>query len=175
MIKMKNKFKIVIPLLVVIILTGCNLNNNPTSKVEEALSKYQMLDKDISIDNSIEMLTNGDDLTETEKEKYKKIIKKQYQNLSYEIKNEKVDGNTAIIETQIKVIDYKKAIENLDNEIDKTNYTTEQYNEQKIEKLNKAKDKVTYTIEFSVTKDSDGNWNLDKITSTEEQKLLGLY
>ena len=46
-------------------------------------------------------------------------------------------------------------------------YTTEEYNNAKLEALENAKEKVTYTIEFNVTKDQDGNW---KLTSLDNEK-----
>ena len=77
--------KIILVLLVTIItLTGCELNNNPNSKVEELLGKYQMLDDSINVTSyPISNSTNLDNDTE---EEYRKIIEKQYKNLSYEIK-----------------------------------------------------------------------------------------
>lgn len=91
-------------------LAGCDLANTPTSQVEEYLSKYQRLDK--TIDISEVLLIDEEDLTENNKEEYQKLIKKQYRNLSYSIKEEEKD------------LDYsKKLLENLKKVKKKVTYT----------------------------------------------------
>ena len=138
---MKKIFLFVFGLLV--LLTGCNtLINTPTKKVEELLSKYQMVDQDISseIDN---LLNDEVTLTSDEKVKYKDIISKQYKNLVYTIKDETVDGDNAIVTVEIEVLDYKKVIDEVDSKysndvtLDRSNY-----NAMKIDALSKAKEKV---------------------------------
>ena len=69
----------------VVIITGCSLNNTPNSKVEELLGKYQGLDNSISI--SSYPITKREDLDDDIENKYRELIKKQYRNLSYEIKS----------------------------------------------------------------------------------------
>ena len=39
--------KIISMFILLLLLVGCSLSNTPNSKVEELLSKYQMLDSDI--------------------------------------------------------------------------------------------------------------------------------
>ena len=94
--------KIILILLITIVtLTGCELNNNPNSKVEELLGKYQMLDDSINVTSyPISKSTTLDNDTE---EKYRKIIEKQYKNLSYELKDEETDGDTATVTAEIEV------------------------------------------------------------------------
>ena len=48
------------------------------------------------------------------------------------------------------------------------------YKKYLLDKLKEAKDKVTYTIDFTVHK-SDGKWKLDSINDTIEDKILGIY
>lgn len=172
---MKKKLKLIIPCLIIFILMGCNLNNTPTSKVEERLSQYQMMDKSIDTEDRLELFTNSDELTENQKKEYEKIIKKQYQSLSYDVKEEMIDGDTATVTVSIKVIDYKKLDEELNRETDGANITVEQYHTSRIDKFKEAKDKVNYTIDFLLTKDSNGTWNLNDLDSTIEEKLLGIY
>ena len=101
---------------------------------------------------------------------YIKLIKDQYQNLSYEIKEEIIDGNTATVTTSVKIKDYKKII----NNYNKNEYTPEEYHNLIIDDLKDAKDKVTYTIDFTLIKDSEGNWNMDDLTNEMKEKLLGI-
>ena len=44
----------------------------------------------------------------------------------------------------------------------------------KISKMKDVKDKVTYTLNLTLTKDED-EWELDDITDVDRQKLHGLY
>ena len=169
--KMKKILGVFIFLL---LLVGCSLSNSPTSKVEDLLSKYQSLDSDIK--NGIDNVLEEETLTNNQKERYRKLIEKQYKNLTYQIKDEKIDGDTAIITTEIEVLDYKKATnETSTYYLDKKDYTVEEYNDTKLNNLEKVKDKVTYTIDFEVKKDKDGNWQLSSLNNETIKKIQGMY
>lgn len=159
-------------ILTLTILVGCSLSNTPTSKVEELFSKYQMLNKDIT--NEIEDLLLTETLTNEQKDRYRKLIENQYKNLSYEIKNEKIDGDIAIVTTQIEVLDYRKIISEL-NTNENTSSDILEYNNQKLDKLEKVKDKVAYTLEINVIKDNDGNWKIKTLSNNDIKKIQGMY
>ncbi len=166
--------KIVSLFIFLLLLVGCSLSNSPTSKVEEFLNKYQTLDSDIK--SGIDDILKEENLTDSQKERYRKVIEKQYRNLSYEIKNERIDGDAATITVEIEVMDYKKEVNDTNNYyqgID--NYTVEDYNNTKLDKLEKAKDKVKYTIDFEVKKDGNGNWKLSSLSNETIKKIQGMY
>ena len=102
-------------------LVGCTMGNSPTSRVEDLFTKYQKLDEDISM--GIDNVVNQQDLTKDHKERYRKLLERQYKNLSYEIKDELIDGDNATVLVEIEVVDYKKAISDLT--FDSDNYTKE--------------------------------------------------
>ena len=154
------------------ILVGCSLSNTPTSKVEELFSKYQRLDTDIS--DEIDTLLSTETLTNDQKDRYIKLIENQYRNLTYEIKDEKIDGDIAVVTTQIEVLDYRKAISELNTEVG-NDYDILEYNNKKLDKLEEVKDKVAYTIEINVVKDDDGNWKLSNLSSNDIKKIQGMY
>lgn len=154
--------------LIIVIVTGCELNNNPTSKVEELLGKYQRLDNEITINYTD--LSNETNLTTEQQERYNKLIKKQYRDLTYTIKDEKIDGDNSIITAEVKVKNYKDVID----KIIKENYSLEEYHNQILESLEKSKDKVTYTIDFDVTKENK-EWKVNNLTIEQQQKILGIY
>lgn len=157
-----------------LLLVGCSLSNSPTSKVEDLLSKYQRLDSDIQ--SGIDSVIEDENLTEKQKDRYQKLIETQYKKLTYQIKDEKIDGDTATITTEIEVLDYKKAInETTDYYRDKEDYTVEEYNDTKLDNLEKIKDKVTYTIDFEVKKDTSGNWKLSSLDNETIKKIQGMY
>ena len=154
------------------ILVGCSLSNTPTSKVEDLFSKYQMLDDDIT--GQIDDLLETETLTNDQRDRYRKLIESQYKNLAYEIKDEEIDGDTAIVTVQIEVLDYRKAINEL-NTNNTTDFDVLEYNNQKLDKLEKTKEKVAYTLEFTVVKDNDGNWQLSNLSSDDIKKIQGMY
>lgn len=166
--------KIISIFIFLILLVGCSLSNSPTSLVEELLSKYQRFDSDI--ESGISNVLDDENLTSTQKERYKKLLENQYRNLSYEIKDERIDGDVATISTEIKVINYKKAINDTYNYYQgKNDYTLEEYNDTKLDNLEKEKEKVTYTIDFDVKKDKDGNWKISSLSNEAIKKIQGMY
>ena len=121
-------------------------------------------------------LIQDENLTDEQSTRYKKLLEKQYSNLSYDIKNEKIDGDNAVISTEIKVINYKKAINDTYNYYQgRDDYTVEEYNNTKLKNLEKEKEKVTYTIDFDVKKDKDGNWKIASLSNETIKKIQGMY
>ena len=175
--------KILWILLIIVCLTGCNnLMNTPTKKVEYLLSKYQSNDSEVLKQLDETLLTDAI-LTKEEKEKYKNIMQKQYKDLMYNIKNEAIDGKTAVVEVEIEVYDYAKSITNTENELlnnsenfkDSTGEVdTIKYNDYKLSNLEKVTDRVKYTINFTLSK-VDEEWVVDDLTETERMKIHGLY
>ncbi len=155
--------------LLLIIITGCELNNNPTSKVEELLGKYQGLDKKIEY-NYLDLIEDNS-ISDNFIKQYNDIIKKQYRNLSYEIKDEIIDGDSATVVVEIEVLDYKSVLGKYDLSVSSNTDTHQEI----IDKLKKIKNKVTYTIEFEVQKVENDNWKIEELSLDEKQKLLGIY
>ena len=99
------------------ILTGCSLNNTPKAKVETLLMKYQK--NSDSVMNELDDYLNTLNIKDDAHEEYKKVYTKQYSDLTYNIKDEMIDGDTATVTTQIEVYDYYK----IDN--DATKYVSD--------------------------------------------------
>ena len=92
------------------LLVGCdNTMNTPTSKVEEFLGKYQKLDKKVLTELD-DVLKNEESMSEDQRKEYKILLEKQYQNLSYKIKNEEIEGDSATVDVEIEVLDYQSSI-----------------------------------------------------------------
>lgn len=145
--------------------------NTPTSITEDLFTKYLTVDKDIN--TGINTVLDEQNLTVAHRERYRKLLENQYKNLSYEIKDELVDGDTATVLVEIEVIDYKRAISDLT--FDSTIYTKESFDEEKLNRLEQAKDKVKYTLELTLTKDDEGSWNLNALTNEQIKKIQGMY
>ena len=170
-------------LLVVFLVTGCNtLMNTPTKKVEYLLSKYQSNDEEVLKQLDETLLTDAI-LTTEQKDRYRDIMKKQYNNLTYTVKNEAIDGKTAVVEVEIEVYDYAKAITDSENELlnnsDSFKNSTGEvdttiYNDYKLSNLEGVTDRTKYTINFTLSK-AEEEWIVDDLTETERMKIHGLY
>jgi len=53
-------------------------------------------------------------------------------------------------------------------------FDDKKYADYKLDLLKSSKERVKYTIYFSLTKTND-EWVLDDLTDTEEDKILGIY
>ena len=166
--------KIILLLIMPFLLLGCNINNTPTSKVEELMTKYQSLDT--QIEEEIENILSDEYLTLEQKNEYKKLIKEQYQNINYDVKEEIIDGDNATVTIEIKVTDFKDAINKAEEKyLNKDDYTIEEYNNDKIEELKKAKEKIKYTLDIELNKTNDGDWKVKNLTNVEKKKIQGMY
>lgn len=104
------KKKIIFILLLIIFITGCgNANMTPTDKVEEFLGKYQSMDSEV-LTQLDKVISNDTTMDDTQKKDYKSLMEKQYQNLSYKIKDEKIDGDKASVVVEVEVYDYANSI-----------------------------------------------------------------
>ncbi len=165
------------------LLLGCNnLSNTPTKKAEEFLKKYQALDNSVLTDLN-KVVDEDSSLNESQKNTYKDIMKKHYQSLSYEVKDETVDGNKAVVTVEISVTDFKKVLDEANNymnnnpeqfEDENGDYSVSRFNDYKLEQLKEAKDKVRYTLELKLTKVNDV-WTLDTLSQDIYDKINGVY
>ena len=169
--KLKKKLLLFALPILFTFLVGCEMANTPTSKVEDLFTKYQKLDTDI--DNGINNILDEQNLSESQKERYRKILENQYKNLTYQIKEETIDGDNATITAEIEVTDLKKSLEGL--VFDSTIYTKETFDEERLNRLEKAKDKVKYTLELTLTKSSNDEWKLNALTNEQIKKIQGMY
>lgn len=200
---MKNIVKIIFVGMLLLLVAGCGNNmSTPTNKVEEFLGKYQSMDEDVLVQLD-QVIAKDDTMNDDQKDKYKALMEKQYQNLSYKIENEDIEGDSATVDVEIEVLDYattvskaqeyyndhkdeieekyKEKKEDNDNvvedAVDDTLQAAEEsaaYINYKLEELETANDTVTYTITFYLTKE-DGSWVLQDISDLDRKKLHGLY
>ncbi len=179
--------KVLISLLALITLTGCSLstknltNETPTEVVEKYFSNYQTLSTDVlsQLDTAIEK----EQFTTTQASDYREVMKRHYKDLTYQIKDEVIDGDKATVVTEIEVYDYSKVLKDADtyqtehkDEFNDAegNYDISLFNTYRISKLKDVSDKVKYTLNLTLTK-TDDKWVLDNISDTDESKIHGTY
>lgn len=176
--------KIFLLLFLPFLLVGCGQKtmNTPTKKVEMFFANYQSLD-----DKVIEQLNdvaNEEELFNTEqRESYIELMKKHYQGLTYEIKDEVVDGDTATVTVEIEVTDYSKSLSDaedyLNNNKAEFNDENDEYDESlfttyRLDRLKESTDKVKYTLNIYLTK-VDDEWQIDDLSETDRMKINGMY
>lgn len=181
---MKQVKKILLMVSVLFLVVGCgNMMNTPTKKVEQFLSKYQTQDKTV-LEQLDDVIEAAGTMVDDQKEEYRDLMKKQYQNLSYKIKDETEDGDSATVEVEIEVYDYGKAISEAETYLttnrdefldeDTNEIDSKKFLDYKISQMKDVKDKIKYTINFTLTK-VDDEWQLDDLSDVDRQKLHGLY
>ena len=96
--------------LILLFMTGCGTDmGTPTAKVEEFLGKYQKMDSEV-LTQLDSVISTDEKMSDSQKDEYRGLMEKQYQNLSYKIKNEEIDGDKATVDVEIEVYDYATSI-----------------------------------------------------------------
>ena len=212
-------------IMAIVLLSGCTMDNTPTKKVENFLDNYKNQDETV-LTQLKEMVDTDPLMDETQKGTYTDIMKKQYEDLTYDIKDEVINCDTATVTAEIEVYDYYKINQDaqtyynnnpneFNNKNDNNNNNNDNNNnngivgdvvegakdvvegvtdaaedaadavtdaatgeskfvEYRLGKLKDAKDRVKYTIDFTLTK-VDDVWTLNDIDDTTRQKIHGLY
>ncbi len=194
-------------IMAIVLLSGCSMDNTPTKKVENFLDNYKNQDETV-LTQLKDMIDSDALMDENQKTTYSDIMKKQYKDMTYEIKDEVIDGDTATVTAEIEVYDYYKinkdaedyyntnpdefkddssndglvgkaadaAEDVVEGAKDAVTGTTSdsKYVEYRLGKLKDAKDRVKYTVDFTLTK-KDNVWTLNDIDDATRQKIHGLY
>ena len=180
-----KKLKVVVFLLCVGLLVGCNntklSEKTPKEIVEQYLKNYQTLDDKVL--SQLDEVVEREEFTDQQKNDYIELMKRHYQNLKYEIKDDMVDGDKAIVTTSVEVYDYSKELTDADEYLEKNpdkfnnadgEYDVALFNSYRLDRLKKVEYTVKYTIDFYLSKTSDG-WVLDELSDTDESKIHGTY
>lgn len=177
---MKRKYWI-LSILLLFLAFGCTMGNTPSAKVEELLKKYN--NNDDIVKSELGDYLNTLSLDDENHSAYQEVYLRQYSDMSYEIKDERIDGNNATVTVQIKVYDYYSAENTISNYI-ATNQT-QFYDETgvydpalaltyRINELKKVKEKIEYTLDFTLTNINE-EWTIDTLTTEMLEKIHGTY
>lgn len=101
-------------IVAVVFLSGCSFNNTPTKKVEAFLDNYKNQDETV-LTQLKDMIDTDSLMDDDQKSTYSDIMKKQYKDMTYKIKDEVIDGDTATVTAEIEVYDYYKINKDAEN------------------------------------------------------------
>ena len=177
---MKKKLLLLL-ILFSFFLTGCK-NIAARDAVIELLEEYRNLSDDVII--SMEKVIKNEGLDDEQSEVYRSILKKQYQDLEYEIISESYNGDDAIVETKITVYDLYKpqeyALDYAKVHPEEFAITSDTYDEKlfidyKLAKMLDATDRIIYTISFNVSKDENNQYQIVDLNTEILEKIHGMY
>ncbi len=177
---MKKKYLVII-LLTLFIVTGCSMGNSPSAKVDALLKRYNS-NADV-VKTELGDYLGSLDLDDENLKAYKDVYLKQYSDLKYNIKDEKINGDTAVVNTKITVYDYYSAEETVNDYVsmnqsefydDDNVYSPASALKYRITELGKVRDTIDYTIDFHLTK-VNNEWTVDTLTNEQLEKIHGTY
>lgn len=186
----------------VLFLTACSFGKavTPKQKVSEFLDRYK--NESSEVISQLDETVNNEFTDSDFKDRYKTLMRNQYKNMKYEIKDEIVEDDNAVVEAEITVYDYASAIKNAniylnehidefkaevkektedvkdaiegEDNTDNVDYDESKFLDYKIKSMEDIVDTVKYTIEFTLTK-VNGEWQLDALSNSDIEKLHGIY
>ena len=179
---MKKVYKLLLVVGICLVLAGCGcMKKTAKGAVQDYLNQYKNLSSNVI--SSMDDVVNDENLTDSQKEKYRDILKRQYQDLKYEIVNEKYDGDNATVEVKITVYDLYKVQKDANNYLTNNGdefkengvYSNNLFMNYKLDKMKKVTDTVEYNITFNVTKDDKGNYKVNDLSNSDLEKIHGVY
>ena len=111
---MKKIFVFLTCIMTVLILSGCSMNNTPTKRVESFLDNYTS-GNDTVLNQLKEMVDSDAMMNDAQRTTYSDIMKRQYKDMTYDIKDEVINGNDATVTVEIEVYDYYKSNQDSQN------------------------------------------------------------
>ena len=172
--------KLILVLMSIFVLIGCTTSNSPTKRTEEFLTRYQSLSDEVLSD--LDLSAETENLGSTNTKTYKDVITRQYQNLKYEITDENVNGDEAVVTAKVTVYDLYKTMK--DSESYRTTNPTEfqengmnsqnKFLEYELDQMLKTNDTIDYTIDFYLEK-VDDTWQMKELSNTTKEKIHGTY
>lgn len=98
--------KILLFVVLLLSLSACSLSNTPTGKVEAYLNQYNSLTDNVKVD--MESKVTSENLSSDNADIYRNVLTRQYQDMKYEVKDEKIDGENATVTVKVTVYDLYK-------------------------------------------------------------------
>ena len=177
--------KILLVLISLLFITGCNNSlNTPTKTVEDYLSKYQNLDGEVT--SQLDRVISSDtSMSDDNKKDYKELMLNQYKNLSYKVVDENINDDEAEVEVEIEVLDYASSIgesrvyyrnhlDEFEADVDDDMDNLKSFIEYKIKNMKSVSNTRKDTVTFFLNK-VDNEWVLEDLSDNDIKKLHGIY
>lgn len=167
--------------LFLLLLTGClKIDNSPKTEVQRLFSDYKSLSSDVLI--QLDETMENENLTVEQKLKYKDILKKQYEDLDYKIKDEIISEDDAVVSVEIDVYNLKSVINSTNDYLNNNQsefltdkeFDNNKFWDYRLNEMSKTNERINYIIDFTLTK-VDNKWELDNLLESDRQKIHGLY
>ena len=164
---------IVLIVVLVILLSSRTTKKTPIDLTLDFMNNYKNATS--SVINNISY-PYDDNLTDSQLNRYKELIKSQYLGLEYEIVDENVNQVDAVIKVEFTVLDYASSYDKASSYLSlyESDLSNEKKNDYKLNEMSNTKEKVTYSIEFKYYK-VDGTWNMTNLNSADYKKLAGVF
>lgn len=178
---MRKMIYIVFMVVLLFFVVGCGMEQNAKDVAIEYMELYRT--KDERIIQELDEYVDNEDLSDSQKEKYRDILEKEYSTLMYQVTNERYEGNTAFITMEITVIDLYKAQKEAANYFNENSeefndeegeYDRSLYTDYKLDLMSKETDTITYTIDVKVEKEDDV-WKVVQLSNESLEKIHGIY
>ena len=123
-----------------------------------------VVDVEVTVLNYGAAIKNAEDYLQNHRDEFKKTTK-QNEAASNDTDS---DNNSALYND--RSADETTRDNDSDNDID-----DDKYMEYRLNQMENVTDTVRYTVEFNLTKNKDGKWEIDSLSDTDIEKLHGIY
>ena len=154
---------------------------SPVGMTHSYLKRFQKEDKSLTSKITYPF---SDNLNSNQEQRYKEIIKKQYRNIKYSILDEYVGEVDSNITVQVSVKDLKETYEQANSYVfahkdkfldESGNLDNDKVINYKLEQMEKAKDTIEYSIVINYYKNSNNQWEMTELSSTDLKKISGIF
>ncbi len=174
-------FIIIVILGIVFIFKHTSKNYSPEELTNQFFIKYQKEKEEVVSKIQWEF---DDELSDTQLQRYKQLMKKQYRNLKYSIINSDNGDNDCNVEVHLTVIDLKSAYDKANSyveshresfEDEKGDLDINKIIDYKLEQLESAKEIIDYSLKINFYKDSSDHWLMSQLSLSDLQKIDGVF
>lgn len=162
-----------------IFLSGC-VGMRPSERVENMLNKYVQNDQDIM--KELDSYLEKQDLNDSQKSRYKDIIKDEYSNIIYEITKENIEEDRATVEVALTVKNLYAASNEAQQYLlsNPTEFYTDgvydvsKFIDYKLSVMEDSKETIDYAITVNLSK-KDNVWQITDLDEATLEKIHGIY
>lgn len=160
-------------------------HNSPFQGPEQLTNSYMMayIKEDSSVINAIQYPFD-DVLNSSQEQRYKEIMKKQYRNMKYTIEDQNIGEVDGQIIVHITIFDFKESYDRANQYVhshsssfvkEDGSFDSEKAIDYKLGQLEDSREKIDYSVTFHFFKDSDNHWVMSDLSSSDLEKINGLF